>query len=300
MPRVSVHMPVYNAMPYLAEAVESILAQTYGDFEFIIIDDGSTDGSGEQLAAYAARDERIRLTRRENWGITKTRNQALGQAVGEFFAVMDADDVALPDRLARQVAYFDAHPECVALGCRVLLIDADGAPIREMSEMTSHAEIDAEHLAGRGGAITHPAAMMRRDALVGVGGYREAFQTAEDLDVFLRLAECGKLANLPEVLLHYRQHAGSTCHTRQARVRADNRAVVNEARTRRGLAILENPTQVDANGAPDPASHHRKWAWWALEAGYPATARKHAWAALRRSPWAARSWRALVCALRGR
>jgi len=298
MPRVSVHMPVFNPGRFLEPAVESIRAQTFSDFEFIIIDDGSTDGSGALLERIAAGDRRIRLVRRENWGITRTRNQALALAVGEFFAVMDADDVALPDRFARQVAYFDHHPECVALGTRVLLIDAEGAPIREMSEATTHEEIDAQHLAGLGGAITHPASMMRREALVAVGGYREQFQTAEDLDVFLRLAEVGRVANLPDVLLHYRQHASSTCHTRRQRVRADNRTVVAEARRRRGLPAEADETE---SLPPDggPGAHHRKWAWWALHAGHVTTARKHAWSAVRAAPLSGSSWRTLFCALRG-
>jgi len=298
VPAVSVHMPVYNAERYVASAVESILRQSLADFEFIVIDDGSIDCSGDILEEYAARDGRIRLVRRENRGITKTRNEALSLARGEFFAVMDADDLALPARFARQVEFLRAHPDCLAVGSRVLLIDAEGAPIREMSEMTEHAEIDALHLAGRGGAITHPASMMRRSALVDIGGYREAFATAEDLDVFLRLAERGTVANLPEVLLHYRQHVASTCHTRRQRVAEDNRAVIADARRRRGLADApagNGALHVDASRG----AHYRKWAWWALAAGHTATARKHAWRALRSSPLSGQSWRALYCALRG-
>jgi glycosyltransferase involved in cell wall biosynthesis len=298
MPVVSVHMPVYNARRFLTQAVESILGQSFGDFEFLIVDDGSTDGSGEMLERFAARDGRIRLTRRENRGITRTRNEALAVAAGEFFAVMDADDVSLPARFERQVAYLRAHADCVAVGSRVLLIDGDGAPIREMSEMTAHAEIDALHFAGRGGAITHPASMMRRAALVDIGGYRDGFETAEDLDVFLRLAERGQLANLPDVLLHYRQHVTSTCHTRRARVVQDNHAAVAEARRRRGL-----PPEVGSNGAAvmetGPAAHYRKWAWWALAAGNVGTARKHAWRAVRCAPWSGSAWRAMLCSLRG-
>ncbi len=298
VPTVSVHMPVYNAQRYLAEAVDSVLRQSYPHFEFIIIDDGSTDGSGAMLERFAARDRRIRLTRRENRGITRTRNEALKQAQGDYFAVMDADDVSMVERFARQVEYLNAHPECLALGTRVLLIDADGAPMRQMSELTAHAAIDAEHLAGQGGAITHPSAMFRRAELIEVGGYREEFQTAEDLDVFLRLAERGQVANLPDVLLQYRQHVASTCHTRRERVMADNRAVVAEARQRRRL-----PDAGRNNGSLPPAAstgaHHRKWAWWALTAGYVATARKHGWRAVRTAPWSGASWRAWLCALRG-
>src|ERR1700726_1508117 len=120
-PTISVLMPVYNAERYVAEAVESILSQTFADFEFIIIDDGSKDRSLAILEEYAARDPRIRLVSRPNTGIVKALNQGLALASGELVARMDADDIAMPERLAKQRDYLADHPECVMVGSRVLV-----------------------------------------------------------------------------------------------------------------------------------------------------------------------------------
>jgi glycosyltransferase involved in cell wall biosynthesis len=295
-PTVSVHMPVYNAQRYVAEAVESILGQTFTDFEFIILDDGSTDGSPAILRRYAAEDGRIRLVSRPNAGVGKTRNECLAMARGEYFAVMDADDVSLPERFARQVAYLNDTPDCVAVGSRVLLIDPDGDPIREWAYFASHEEIDEAHMAGKSGAIIHPSAMIRREAMVAAGGYW--LEPAEDYDLFLRLAERGQLANVPEMLLKYRQHLGSFGYAQRMRQWQGAQLALQEAHRRRGL---DKPTHY---AGPDiqhafTSDHHRKWAWWALGAGNVATARKHAWTAVRKSPFSPKSWRVAACAVRG-
>src|SRR4051812_18975953 len=158
-------MPVYNALPHLREAVEGILAQTFGDFEFVVIDDGSTDGSTQVLRAYAAADPRIVLVSRPNTGYAIALNEALALATGEFVARMDADDVSLPQRLARQVEYLRAHPECVAVGTGVRFIAAGGTPIaRGFRRPRTHEEIDAFHLQRMSSALPHPTVMMRRAA----------------------------------------------------------------------------------------------------------------------------------------
>ena len=196
-PAVSVVMPVYNAQRYLAEAVDSILAQTWRDFEFVIVDDGSTDRSPKLLERYAVRDSRIKLIRRPNTGIVGALNDGLAAASGELVARMDADDVALPERFEKQVAYLAEHPEVVALGSRVTGVDPYGCVLFHSEHKLAHEEIDAGLLRGVGWAIVHPAAMLRREAVAKVGGYRKEFQWVEDLDLFLRLGEAGRLANLP-------------------------------------------------------------------------------------------------------
>ena len=113
----------------------------------------------------------------------------------------------LPDRLERQLAYLDAHPECVAVGARVLAMDADGTPLRVLIREFTHEEIDGAHLDGRGGALGNPTATFRADAARRIGGYRDELRTTgEDHDFWLRLAEVGRLANLPDVLVRYRMH----------------------------------------------------------------------------------------------
>lgn len=297
-PKVSVLMPVYNAERYLAEAVESILEQTFEDFEFIIINDGSTDNSLSILQEYAAKDERIRLISRENRGLVATLNEMIDLAQGELLARMDADDIALPERLERQVAYLGTHSDCVVVGVRVTLIDPDGETLRPWGKHTTHEEIDAEHMAQRGGAITHPAAVIRAHAMRQIGGYSKELYPAEDLDLFLRLAEIGQVANIDEILLHYRQLPTGIGYSKREQQVAAGREAVRLAHRRRGLPIVNAPTGKGVR--LEPMVHNlRKWAWWALGAGNVATARKHAWRAWLRTPLSSRSWRVLVCALRG-
>jgi glycosyltransferase involved in cell wall biosynthesis len=234
MPTVSVLMPVYNAEPYLAEAVESILGQTFADFELLIVNDGSTDRSVAILERYAARDGRIRLTSRPNTGYAAALNELLHLADAEFVARMDADDVALPQRLARQVDFLRTHPEVVCVGTAVRLIDAAGRFLGDAHPGMDHEEIQRRALAGDC-PLNHPSTMMRRAAVQAVGGYHLEFQPAEDLDLWLRLAEVGQLTNLPEVLMKYRQHARSFSEQHQRLQLERSAAAVVEACRRRGI-----------------------------------------------------------------
>jgi glycosyltransferase involved in cell wall biosynthesis len=295
---VSVLMPVYNAADYLAEAVQSILAQTFADFEFVIVDDGSTDRSGRMLADFAAKDSRIKVITRPNTGIVGALNDAIGASSGELIARMDADDVALPDRLAKQVAYMENHPQCVALGGRVIGIDPYGCVLFHSEHKMEHERIDAELLNGVGWAIVHPTAMLRRDAVHRVGAYRREFQWVEDLDLFLRLAEIGKLANLPDELLRYRQHTASVNRTRAAQQAELADAAVREAYRRRGKPVPAGWRFVP-KPKPTRDAQLRTWAWKAMKSGNVPAARKHAVALWKAAPLSVESWRTLLCAMRG-
>lgn len=297
VPTVSVLMPVYNAERYVAEAVESILAQTFKDFEFVIIDDGSTDGSRAILEGYAKQDSRIRLVSRPNTGYVVALNEMLSLASGELIARMDADDAALPARFARQVEYLLEHAEYVAVGCQILLVDPDGDPLREVELKLNHADIVRVFLES-GFGIGHPCAMIRREALDTIGGYREDLETAEDLDLFLRLADIGQLANLPDVLLRYRLHREKVSVRAWRRQYDTHCAIITSHRSRLGLPSLEKLPP------PRPPSsvceEYRTWAWWALlKARNSKTARKNAFRALRLEPFSLASWRVLACAIRG-
>jgi glycosyltransferase involved in cell wall biosynthesis len=299
-PLISVCMPVYNGERFLPEAIESILGQTLGDFEFLIIDDGSTDGSTEVLSRYAARDPRIRLTSRPNKGLAATLNELIDQARGEFLARMDADDIALPERFGRQVDYLRAHPEYVLVGSRVRLIDPEGDPLCDWCTLEDQEAIDACLIRGeRITQISHPAVMMRRDAVLAIGKYRP-FEVIEDVDLFLRLSEYGRITNLPEVLLKYRIHAGNISKTASYHKIMDRvfGEIVRDARRRRNLTELpkvpESPQFETA-----PTAEREKWAWWALNSGHVRTARKHARWVLFKAPSSLRSWRLMYCALRG-
>jgi glycosyltransferase involved in cell wall biosynthesis len=294
-------MPVYNARRYLRAAVESILAQTFRDFELIVVDDGSKDDSLAILREYAAKDDRVRIISRPNTGIVGALNDGLAAARGELVARMDSDDLALPERFEKQVAFLRAHPDHVLVGSQVLLIDPDGAPLcpKRDTEYT-HDRIDWAHLHHRW-PMVHPSVMVRRDAVNAVGGYRDKYEWLEDLDLFLRLAEVGKLASLPDVLLHYRLHTGSVCHTRESDQQSIRPALYAEVYARRGInskeqnGVPRSPDRLDRAGGRDTL-----WGWWALIGGNVSTARKYAFRAVRAAPMTFDSWRLMYCALRGR
>lgn len=302
-PLVSVLMPAYNARRYVGEAIESVLAQTWRDFEFVIIDDGSTDDTPEILKRYAAGDGRIRVLPRSNAGVGAALNAGLAEARGEFVARMDSDDVCVPERFARQVEFLRQEPECVLVGSRVLLIDPDGAPLFEMEDIpTQHEAIDEMLLQGRW-SIVHPAVMMRRDVVRRLGGYDNDLVPVEDHDLFLRLAEAGRLANLPDVLLRYRKHPMNSVRVlADRRVRALTR-VMEAAWARRGLAgRRELPPILPDADRDDPrrdVKQKRNWGWQCLKTGNVSTARKYALAGLREDPLALESWKLMYCVLRG-
>jgi glycosyltransferase involved in cell wall biosynthesis len=290
-------MRVFNTARYLGEAVESILSQTFADFELIAVDDGSTDRSPTLLAEFAARDPRVVVITQPNAGLVAAGNTGLAHCRGEFIVWMDSDDIAHPERIARQVEHLRGDPDCVAVGSAYELIDADGEPITTFRPETSHERLDADHLAGRSGVLPNPTVAMRRRAVEAVGGYRPEFETAEDLDLFLRLAEAGRIANLPDVLMKYRKHPGSVTATKFARMQRTITAAVADAFRRRGLA--GDPPVID-EPPPGPVEQLRTWAWVSLSSRNVRTARKYAWRTLRSAPLSAQSWKLMYCALRGR
>lgn len=204
-PDVSVLIPVRNGGVYLAPALDSILAQTGVSFEVICVDDGSSDGTGEMLAAYARRHPGVlRAVRATGRGISSALNQAIDLARGHFLARMDADDLTQPDRLALQTRHLAAHPELGALGSQALLIDEAG---RLRGRLRVPVGTKRVHAALRtSSALIHPTVMMRRDAVLAAGGYRSLFDGAEDYDLWLRLAARTCLDNLALPLLQYRRY----------------------------------------------------------------------------------------------
>ena len=290
-PKISILLPVHNAARYLRTAMDSLLAQTFCDFEVIAVDDGSTDRSLEILRDYERRDQRLRVFSRSRTGIVGALNDGLKAAHGEFIARMDADDVAESGRLAAQVAFLVSHPACVALGTDVLYTDPEGAPLIRHKPATTHDEIVARLLEGNGGALIHPSVMFRRDAIERVGGYRERFQWIEDLDLYLRLSEVGELANLPDVYLRYRQHLKSINRTMAKR--EDLRwEIVNFHRARLGLAALDDKCDPVAVSYSRPG-WRRHWAYDAARGGQWLSARKNAWRAVLLGPFDRNNWRCL-------
>ena len=297
-PTVSVVMPVYNAERYLRESVGSILSQSFGDFELHLIDDGSTDKSLSILREFEAADQRVRLVSRANTGYTIALNEMIGQSLGKYLARMDSDDIAMPSRFDRQVSFLNQRPNCVAVGTDVDVIDEDGDTITTWNFERTAVEIDSLHIAGIGPRMVHPSAMIRADAMRSIGGYRVEMESAEDMDLWLRLAEMGDLANIDEVLLQYRVHAQSVTHTNRA-IQSRLRAQIHlDAHARRGLELCELDTSSLVSADLDIPSYYLKWCWWALNSGNLRTAWKYAIRSLAATPARPAAWRALLCVLR--
>jgi glycosyltransferase involved in cell wall biosynthesis len=205
-------MPVYNALPYLKEAVDSLLTQTYADIEILALDDQSTDGSGEFLQGI--KDPRMRVLRCEKQGIERLLNKGLSLARGQYYARMDADDISLPWRIERQVALMDQNPEIVACGSQAVTIDGAGNELGPRDCPRGHAAIFAE-LATGSCPMLHPATIIRVQPLLAVGGYACNRETAEDYDLWWRLSGRGRLANHSDVLLKYRWHGANVTIVRR-------------------------------------------------------------------------------------
>jgi glycosyltransferase involved in cell wall biosynthesis len=291
-PVVSVLMAVYNGREYLAESIQSILDQTFTDFEFIIIDDGSKDDSAKIVGDFACKDPRVHLITQQNIGLTRSLNKGIGLARGRYLARMDGDDIALPQRFEKQVEFLDSHPDHVMVGSQVLLIDPDGDPLCEKAQTQfGHEAIDTA-LLEKGWPLVHPAVMIRTQSLRDMGGYDERYRTNQDHDLFLRLAERGKVENLPQTLLKYRQHFSSVVFTTALAQSDVLRAILREAWARRGKpmpAELESPTGKKS----EPLEQYQEWFNKSLLAGYRKTARKYAVKIVKKQPFRLGSWKLL-------
>jgi glycosyltransferase involved in cell wall biosynthesis len=202
-PKISVIMPVYNGEKYVREAIQSVLDQTFSDFEFIIVDDGSTDNSGEAINSF--KDERIRYEQLPHRGLIHTLNHAIQIARGTYIARMDADDIALPERLARQVEYMDTHPDIAVCGSWATCIDKNGDnigsynyPPVENKKIKKYALIHNPFI--------HPSVVIRKEMIEKVGGYRAFWKHTEDYELWTRVLSLYKGTNIPEYLLKYRVH----------------------------------------------------------------------------------------------
>jgi glycosyltransferase involved in cell wall biosynthesis len=210
LPLVSVVMPAYNAAEFIGDAIESVLNQTLQQFELIIVDDGSKDGTGDIARAYAAKDERIRIIPGEHKGAAHAMNLGIRQARADWVAVMHSDDIALPSRLERQYSAAQACPEVVIWG-------TDGYHINSKGEMLSRFRVgplsveewQAEREKNRVVQCIHPTVLLRRDVLLAVGGYDPTLRVCEDIELFDRMMVHGPLVTIPELLLGYRIHGAS-------------------------------------------------------------------------------------------
>jgi len=203
MPQISIVMSVYNGEKYLKQAVESILSQTFTDFEFIIIDDGSTDKSLEILKEFQQKDERIKLISRENKGLIYSLNEGVKMAQGEYIARLDADDVSDLNRLEKQLKYAKDN-DLVVCGTWAECIDNLGNRVNDMDYPPSIDKIKTFTLLHN--PFIHSSVMFRKDVFEKVGGYKPFFKHIEDYELWTRIVFKYKTGNIPEALLKYRLH----------------------------------------------------------------------------------------------
>jgi len=255
-PIVSVVMSVLNGGQYLRQAVESILSQTFRDFEFIVIDDGSTDETWSILSDYVARDERLVLLRNDgNLGYTRSLNRGLSQAKGVYIARQDADDVSDVHRLESQVALLDANRAVGLVSCWIEVIDAEGhsvSPaefdffIKATDNETIHQQLLIDSF------ICHGSVMVRRECLDRIGNYDVALEPTEDYDLWLRLSEVAQMMLVAQPLYCYRYHPDSVSKTRFPQQHYARAIALDRALHRRGLI--------------DQIEHRRRLARFYLEA----------------------------------
>jgi len=210
-PVVSVVMPVHNGERYLREAIESVLNQTYERLELLVVNDGSTDGTADILKEMSRVDKgRLRPIERDRIGFAKALNLGIEEARGKYIARMDADDIAMSDRLARQVAFLDAHPDHVLCGTAIRTF-GDCVP-GVVTYPRDHESIRC--ILFWECCFCHPSVLMRREPFTaGRCAYREEYGVVADYDLWTQMVELGKAANLPQVLLHYRRHASQASTT---------------------------------------------------------------------------------------
>jgi glycosyltransferase involved in cell wall biosynthesis len=221
IPTVSVVMPVYNSAKYLPVAIESILNQTYKNFEFIIIDDGSTDASLKMIKDYARKDRCIRVKQNSsNLGICRTLNYGISLAKGRYIARMDGDDWSYPERLSKQVAFMKKHPDVVICGGGVEVSDEKLKLIKVRSYPLSDRTARKNIL--KINPFAHPVTMYKREIFLKAGWYNERLFTVEDYDLYFRLGDFGKFANLPDTLLKLRISDNSISRSNIARQTALN------------------------------------------------------------------------------
>jgi glycosyltransferase involved in cell wall biosynthesis len=241
-PLISVLMPVFNAERYLREAIDSVLAQSVQDLEFVVVDDGSADGSAAIIAEAARRDARVRPLYRTHRGFADTLNSGLAAARGQWVARMDADDVCVPDRLEAQLAFADRYPGIAVVGSYAWYLSEDGRMLGLYRlGPTTPAEFDRAVERGQLVHMCHPTVMMDRRAVLEAGGYDERFPIVEDCELFNRLVDRGHvLLTLPEPKLLYRVHANSIVMSRHRQMYRMFRYVSEVVGARRQR--LEPPT----------------------------------------------------------
>jgi glycosyltransferase involved in cell wall biosynthesis len=309
-PRVSVVMSVYNGQRHLRGAIDSILQQTYRDFEFIIVNDGSSDATAEILQEFESRDSRVRIIDQPNAGLTVALRSGCGAATGEFIARQDADDWSDPLRLEKLVKLIDVQTGAVMVSSWATYVDDDGEFVELVERCADPDDATRKLLYERSGPPAHGTVMIRRHAYEQVGGYRTCFYFGQDSDLWLRLGMVGKIAFVQESLYQWRMSVngisgansdtqlqfgelGQLCHSARLRGESDE-ALVTEAEQLR-QAFLSQRSNRSTMRRQQAAAHYRIGT--GLSRRGNRRARWHFWSAVRLDPFHWRSWCRLGAAL---
>jgi hypothetical protein len=295
-PLISVILPIYNGSAYARQAIESILNQTERNFELLLCDDGSTDGSLEIQQKLAKSDSRIRLFQTQRTKLFGVCNKMLAEARGEFLARMDHDDLSAPQRFEEEIALLRSDAQLAVVGTWLYIIDPQGRRICNYFPPTDDANLQELCLNGHC-PINEPSSMMRTELVRKVGGWRTDIGVCGDVDLWLKLGEVGKLGMVPKPLQYYRYHPESQSHKAGAEGRqAVLTKICQEAMQRRNITgrIPRPPVW-----PPLPCERHQQflqYGWWAFHHGDRATATLYGWRAVREKPTSLEGWRLLACA----
>ena len=270
--RVSVVMAVRDGERFVGDAIGSLRSQTLGEFELIVVDDGSTDATPGIVAGLAAGDDRIHLHVREHAGYSEALNAGWQLADSEYVGILDADDLAEPGRLERQLGFLDRHPEVGVVGGALLLITADGRPFYIAAY--PEAPADAREALKNRSPLGHTCVLMRRAVVEEVGGYRSEFPLAEDYDLWLRISERHAVANVPDIVGRYRIHGANGSLTGIRQQAASMTAARAEAAGR-------EPESRRAGGADVADSELELALWWAQIAARAGTG----WQRVEKDAW---------------
>jgi len=215
-PEITVLMSCYNGSRWLDEAIKSVLNQTFDNFEFIIVDDGSLDNSLSIIKHHSEKDSRIVVITKSNTGLADSLNVGIGQARGEWIARLDADDICEPNRLEKQLALAKDDPRLVFIGSGLLEIDENGNGVKSFKYPEHHALL-VKNLYSARKFPPHSSAMYRTNVVREMGGYRPRIKRAEDCDLWMRMSESGELGAIKEPLVRIRKHAGQISHDEAGR-----------------------------------------------------------------------------------
>lgn len=235
-PKITVFMAAYNASAYIEDSIASILNQTFGDFELLIVNDGSTDHSVEIIESFT--DKRIRLIHNgENRGLVFTRNQLLKEARGTYIAILDSDDISFPDRLQFQYDFMTGHPQIALCGGHALLIDEHGVGLDDKFIVPFHEQLNMVLLFQN--PFINSATIFKSAVLKELNGYRE-YAPAEDFELFFRISEKYQIANIDKVLIKYRIHHSNTSSVQAEKLHESELKIITDMQRSLGMPYDEH------------------------------------------------------------